>query len=207
ASHTYAAAGTNTVRISVTDKDGAAGSGQVTATVTATVNHPPVAGPAGPYSGSEGTAVAFDGGGSTDPDGDALTYSWSFGDGSSGTGVKPSHAYADNGTYGVTLTVTDARGAPSGPVTTTATIANAGPTVNAGVNQTATAGSAFALSTNFSDPGVKDAPWSFDRLGRRLARDHRQRHEPVQPHRRGAHVCRRGHERAARHGDRQGRRG
>ena len=161
ASHTYAAAGTNTVRISVTDKDGAAGSGQVTATVTATVNHPPVAGPAGPYSGSEGTAVAFDGGGSTDPDGDALTYSWSFGDGSSGTGIKPSHAYADNGTYGVTLTVTDARGAPSGPVTTTATIANAGPTVNAGVNQTATAGSAFALSTNFSDPGVKDAPWAY----------------------------------------------
>src|SRR5438132_319809 len=161
ASHTYAAAGTNTVRISVTDKDGAAGSGQVTATVTATVNHPPVAGPAGPYSGSEGTAVAFDGGGSTDPDGDALTYSWSFGDGSSGTGIKPSHAYADNGTYGVTLTVTDGRGAPSGPVTTTATIANAGPTVNAGVNQTATAGSAFALSTNFSDPGVKDAPWSY----------------------------------------------
>src|SRR5204863_2262244 len=154
ATPTPTAAGTDGVRIPVTDKDGAAGWGRLTATVTATVNHPPTAAPAGPYSGSEGTAVGFDGGGSTDPDGDALTCSWSFGDGSSGTGIKPSHAYADNGTYGVTLTVTDARGAPSGPVTTTATIANAGPAVNAGVNQTATAGSAFALSASFGDPGV-----------------------------------------------------
>ena len=61
----------------------------------------------------------------------------------------------------MTLTVTDARGAPSGPVTTTATIANAGPAVNAGVNQTATAGSAFALSASFGDPGVNDAPWAY----------------------------------------------
>src|SRR5438034_11342156 len=62
------------------------------------VNHPPTALPGGPYTGTEGTAVSFDGSGSSDPDGDALTYAWSFGDGATGTGVRPTHAYANNGT-------------------------------------------------------------------------------------------------------------
>src|SRR5262249_1903309 len=47
----------------------------------------------------EGTTVTFNGGGSTDADGDALSYAWDFGDGSTGSGVSPSHAYADQGNY------------------------------------------------------------------------------------------------------------
>src|SRR6266581_8564985 len=84
--HTYATLGTDTVLVTVTDKDGGAGPGKVTVTV-AGANHPPTAVAGGPYSGTEGAAVSFDGSGSTDPDGDALTYAWTFGDGSSGTGV------------------------------------------------------------------------------------------------------------------------
>jgi len=159
--HTYAAAGSNTVRVTVTDKDGGAGVGTLTVTVTTVANRPPTAATGGPYSGLEGTALSFDGSGSSDPDGDALTYAWSFGDGSSGTGVKPSHSYANNAVYTVTLTVTDARGASSAPVTTTATIANVAPTVNAGANQTGSAGSALTVSASFTDPGVNDAPWSY----------------------------------------------
>src|SRR5207237_134489 len=130
AAHTYAATGTDTVQLTVTDKDGDAGVAKVVVTVAAT-NRPPTAAPGGPYSGTEGSAVTFTGGGSSDPDGDALTYAWSFGDGTTGAGVAPSHTYGDNGSYTVTLTVPDARGAASAPATTTATIANVAPTVSA----------------------------------------------------------------------------
>lgn len=50
----------------------------------------------------------------TDPDGDTpVTYAWSFGDGpgSTSTEANPSHTYTTPGTYVVSLTATDARGA------------------------------------------------------------------------------------------------
>ena len=75
-------------------------------------SNPPTADAGGPYSAEVGTAITFDGGGSSDPDpGDTLTYSWDFGDGSgTATGVNPSYTYAVTGTYTVTLTVTDSTG-------------------------------------------------------------------------------------------------
>lgn len=93
------------------------------------VNHPPVALAGGPYAGYEGTAVALALTGS-DPDGDALAYSWDFGDGATGAGSVPpgSHAYADNGTYTIRLTVSDGQGGEA-TATTTATIANVAPTI------------------------------------------------------------------------------
>ncbi len=66
---------------------------------------PPIASAGADQSVSTGDTVYFDGGGSYDPDGDALSYSWSFGDGSTGTGATPTHQYTTEGTYTVTLTV------------------------------------------------------------------------------------------------------
>ena len=70
-------------------------------------NLPPVADPNGPYLVAANSPITFDGTGSSDPDGDPLSYDWEFGDGMTGTGATPSHPYADAGIYDVCLTVTD----------------------------------------------------------------------------------------------------
>ncbi len=51
--------------------------------------------------------VTFDGTKSVDVNGDALTYAWDFGDGTTGTGATASHTYTSEGSYHVTLTVSD----------------------------------------------------------------------------------------------------
>lgn len=94
-------------------------------------NSPPVAAVGGPYASSDGT-VSFDGSASSDPDGDALTYRWDFGDGASSDIVKPSHTYQQDGNYAVSLVVTDSKGAASVPAGTTAAIARAAVLVGAG---------------------------------------------------------------------------
>ena len=148
--HAYRASGTFTVTVSVADDDGGVGSAQ--ARVSVQLNRAPVANAGSPGAGSEGTAVQFDGRGSADPDGDALTYAWTFGDGSSGSGPTPSHVYADNGAYAVTLTVSD--GSLSASDATTASIANVAPVVSAFAGATIADGETYSASGSFSDPGA-----------------------------------------------------
>lgn len=77
-------------------------------------NEPPTASagisPERPRVGEE---VTFDGSGSSDADGDSLTYRWDFGDGHQANGEIVTHAYAKAGKYTVTLTVRDGNGGVS----------------------------------------------------------------------------------------------
>jgi glucose/arabinose dehydrogenase len=66
---------------------------------------------ASPESGPAPLAVGFTGSGSSDPEGDSLTYDWDFGDGSAhSTAANPTHTYAEAGTYTARLTVDDGFG-------------------------------------------------------------------------------------------------
>lgn len=60
-----------------------------------------------PQTGNVPLTVSFDASGSTDTDGTIESYQWTFGDGGTGTGLKPSHTYNSEGNYTVNLTVTD----------------------------------------------------------------------------------------------------
>ena len=62
-------------------------------------------------SGTAPLGVAFNAAASKDPDGTIVSYNWNFGDYTSGAGQTPSHTFTSAGTFPVTLTVTDNRGA------------------------------------------------------------------------------------------------
>ena len=74
------------------------------------VNHPPGAVLAERIEGCD-LRVPLDGGGSWDPDGDRLRYSWDFGDGSPPSrGERLVHRFPEGGRYPVTLNVDDGTG-------------------------------------------------------------------------------------------------
>lgn len=111
-SHTYGAAGTYTVTLTVTDDDNAASTTTRAVVVTAAPAN------SAPTSTFAYTAtfldVTFDGSASSDVDGSTVGWRWDFGDGSpvlDGAEAQPAHTYAVAGTYTVTLTVTDDDGA------------------------------------------------------------------------------------------------
>lgn len=70
---------------------------------------PPVARVNGPFEIMAGESVTLDASTSTDPDGDALDFAWTYGDGRSGTGASNTVRYDVPGTYTATVTVTDIR--------------------------------------------------------------------------------------------------
>jgi len=82
-------------------------------------NDPPVAAfTATPSEGNAPLSVAFDASDSYDPDGVVRTYQWSFGDGTTGSGMFVTHVYVQPGTYAVQLTVEDRRQASSAAMAT-----------------------------------------------------------------------------------------
>ena len=108
-SHTFAIDGTYIVSLTVTDGWGDATT--VTRSITLTEpagNANPVAVISNPV--CSGLTCNLSGLSSSDADGDAITYSWNFGDATTSTSSTPSKTWAAPNTYTVTLTVTDGWG-------------------------------------------------------------------------------------------------
>jgi PKD repeat protein len=102
----------------------------------------------------EGHTIAFRATGS-DPDGDALTYYWNFGDGVTATGATPSHVYADNGIYTVTVVADDGYSGANRH-SFQVTIGNVAPTVNAGEHLRINEGGTITIAATFNDLGTLD---------------------------------------------------
>ncbi|MCA9753993.1 MAG: PKD domain-containing protein, partial [Gemmatimonadetes bacterium] len=64
----------------------------------------------GPYCAVTGQPLTLSAQGSFDPDGTIVSWDWTFGDGDTGTGPEPTHAWTTSGTYDVVLTVVDNAG-------------------------------------------------------------------------------------------------
>ena len=160
--HTYYASdGTYTVTLTVTDDDG--GATVQTAQVVITNANPTILGLSGDLVGDEGSVLSWTAL-AADPGGDLLTYSWDFGDGSPiVTGLSVSHAYADNGSYTLLLTVSDPDGGSSNDTLSIA-VANVDPTI---VSLSGAAagdeGQGLSWSVVATDPGADTLSysWSF----------------------------------------------
>ena len=86
---------------------------QFVATVVEMPNAAPVAHAGLDQNGIAGDVFRFDAAGSSDQDGVIASFAWDFGDGNQGTGASVDHVYLSGGSFVVTLTVTDERGAHS----------------------------------------------------------------------------------------------
>ncbi len=102
ATHTYAADGTYTITLAVTDTDGL--SAETSQDVT--VAHVPVPPVASFTATMDWMTVSVDASASTD-DLQITSYAWEFGDGGIATGKTATHTYTVEGSYSIVLTVTD----------------------------------------------------------------------------------------------------
>jgi hypothetical protein len=138
------------------------------ALITGCHNQDPIPDPGGPYSGSVGTALTFDGSLSSDSNHDRLALTWDFGDGTTATGTAPTHTYSTAGTHTVTLTASDGRGGVKS-ASTTATIIVPNPTdpskttfsKSNGLSWTSAGGENLSYVT---DSGSSTTRWTFTRL-------------------------------------------
>ncbi len=108
--HTYTDNGQYTIQLTVTDSQGQQGTTAQTIWVIQPSDLPEAIFTASPSSGGTPLTAAFNAAASSDPNGTIMTYMWSYGDGSTGSGVSVLHTYAVEGTYMATLTVTDDEG-------------------------------------------------------------------------------------------------
>lgn len=115
--HVYAATGTYTVSLTVTDEDGLA-SATVTKDIQVTVNQAPIASIAPvPPPVYRNVPVTLDGSPSSDPDGIVLGWTWTFPGGIVQSGTTTTFTFTTAGPATASLVVTDDNGVQSAPAT------------------------------------------------------------------------------------------
>ena len=160
----YDGPGVYTAQLTVTDDSGAINAVDRDE-LEIRINHAPVAA-AGADIVTWHTTVTFDGTGSADADGDALSYRWDFGDGSPpGAGALVTHTYAEGGIYPVVLTVNDGTGLWNASASAAITVAiNRSPLAVAGANREVCAGDVVVFDGSASsdpDGGLLRYRWDF----------------------------------------------
>ncbi len=160
--HSYARAGTYTVALTVTDDSG---NSDISSGAKTIADRPPVASfTESSTQALTNVAISFDAAGSSDPVGTIAIYAWDFGDGSIGSGLTVSHAYANAGSYTVNLTVTDDSG-NTGTLSAAKTILDRPPVPNFTVSATTVGlGSPISFDSSCSsDPDgvVAGYSWNF----------------------------------------------
>jgi hypothetical protein len=109
---------------------------------------------------SVGSVVQFDASGSRDLDGDALTYTWDFGDGTTGTGLQPTHVYTATGVYTATVSVSD--GSAVTTASETVTVQPVVPTVVISGPSDAVRGQTRTFTFSASEPnGSPTDPYTY----------------------------------------------
>jgi glucose/arabinose dehydrogenase len=146
-------------------------------------NQPPIAVlSANTLTGQSPLTVSFKGDGSTDPNGDALTYAWNFGDGTTSTQANPTKVFSGTGTQGftVTLTVSDSKGL-TGTKSVRVSLNNSAPTVAitspaAGTQYPVDRDSQYTLTARVNDEDASNLTYAWQVTLRHNTHEHR---EPV----------------------------
>ncbi|HMA82665.1 MAG TPA: PKD domain-containing protein, partial [Candidatus Thermoplasmatota archaeon] len=158
--HSYDNDGTYNVSLTVTDEDGATNQTNQKITV---LNTPPTANfTYTPQNATDLQTITFTTC-STDPDGTITNCTWTFGDDTTNYSMNTtSHQYTDNGTYTVTLNVTDDDG-DTDEYSTTITISNVGPTANFTMEPSnPEIGETIYFNDTSTDEDGSIASWSWD---------------------------------------------
>jgi len=159
--YAFADDGVYTITLTVTDDGGLTDS---TTEIITVANVPPtITSMTGDLSGFESQLLSWEAT-ATDPGVlDVLTYNWDFGDGSTGVGTAVSHAYVNEGTYVVTLTVDDGDGGVD-IETLSVEVVNQAPTVTSMTAPGGDEGDTLTYTVTATDVGVNDTLsylWDF----------------------------------------------